>query len=36
MVQWWANYLSANQHKHVTPYDFAKEIIEVLKHTAKK
>jgi len=24
MMQWWADYLDANQTKHVTPYDFAK------------
>jgi integrase len=24
MVQWWADYLKANESKAVTPYDFAK------------
>lgn len=24
MVQWWANYLSANVYKYITPFDFAK------------
>ncbi|MDB6060514.1 MAG: phage integrase family protein [Verrucomicrobiaceae bacterium] len=37
MVQWWADYLDANSHEHVTPYDFAhrgkgaKNIVKISK-----
>lgn len=24
MVQWWADYLNANQVNHITPFEFAK------------